>query len=351
MIEFPGLTDVHVHMREPGAAHKEDWHTGTAAALAGGITTVLAMPNTAPPVTGQAALQIALAAAKDKALCDYGQYLGAGPDNATEVANLAPHAAGLKMYLDHTYGELRLDEMPLWMAHFAAWPKNLPIAVHAEKRTLAAAILMADLYKRPLHICHVSRREEILMIKKAKEQGLPITCEVAPHHLFLTEEDIPAIGTGFGEVRPVLATKQDQQALWDNLDVIDCFATDHAPHTPAEKASQQPPPGFPGLETALPLYLTAVKEGRLTLEDILTRMVTNPKKIFNLPPQHETTVQVDIDYKWEIIAENMHSRAQWTPFAGFQVYGAVRSVTLRSVPVFQDGKILVQPGFGKNIRA
>ena len=254
------------------------------------------------------------------------------------------------MYLDSTYGELRLDEMTLWASHFATWPKHLPIAAHAEQRTMAAAILMASLYDRPLHICHVSRREEILLIKQAKENGLKITCEVGPHHLFLSEEDIPTLGAGFCEVRPVLATKADQQALWDNLNVIDCFATDHAPHTPAEKGSDTPPPGFPGLETVLPLLLTAVKEGRLTLDDILTRMVTNPRKIFNLPTQPETTVQIDLDHQWELSAADMHSRAQWTPFEGWQVYGKIRSVTLRGTQAYQDGKILVNPGFGNNIR-
>lgn len=347
---LPGLTDVHVHMREPGATHKEDWTSGTAAALAGGITTVLAMPNTAPPVTTSAAFQNTLELAGQKALCDYGQYLGAGPDNAREMAPLAPKAAGLKMYLDHTYGELRLDSMPLWMAHFKHWPKDWPIAVHAEKRTMAAAILMAALYDRPLHICHVSRKEEILVIRKAKEQGLKVTCEVGPHHLFLTEEDIPAIGSGPGEVRPVLATEEDQAALWQNFDVIDCIATDHAPHTYAEKTGDNPPPGFPGLETALPLMLNAVYEGRLTMDDLVERMSTAPKRIFNLPEQVDTRVEVSLDARQEISASSMFSRCGWTPFEGMQVVGVVREVVLRGVTVYQDRKILAQPGFGKNIR-
>jgi carbamoyl-phosphate synthase/aspartate carbamoyltransferase/dihydroorotase len=350
MNTIPGLTDIHVHMREPGATHKEDWRTGTSAALAGGITTVLAMPNTTPPITDFAAFNTALQAAQAKALCDYGQFVGAGPDNAARIAALSPRAAGLKMYLDSTFGELRLDQMPLWMSHFAAWPKDYPIAVHAEKRTLAAAILVATLYQRPLHICHVSRKEEILVIKKAKESGLPITCEVTPHHLFLTENEIPAIGVGFSEVRPVLASREDQKALWENLDVVDCFATDHAPHTPAEKSSPQQPPGFPGLETALPLLINAVKENRLTMEDILTRMYTNPQKIFKLPSQPETAVRIDLSHRWEITISNLLTRAQWTPFDGMQVYGIVQEVTLRGATVFRDGKILAQPGRGRNIR-
>ena len=118
MLKLPGLIDPHVHLREPGATHKEDWDTGTSAALAGGFTMVLAMPNTKPPIFDAETLDIALTAAKDKARCDYAQYLGAGPDNAEIVASIADKAAGLKMYTDSTFGELRLDDMTLWMPHF-----------------------------------------------------------------------------------------------------------------------------------------------------------------------------------------------------------------------------------------
>src|SRR5512142_2857408 len=121
MLRLPGLIDPHVHMREPGATHKEDWDSGTAAALAGGFTSVLAMPNTRPPITDADTLALVEQAAAAKARCDYGLYLGAGPDNPQAAAGLARRAAGLKMYLDQTYGPLRLDDLTLWMAHFAAW--------------------------------------------------------------------------------------------------------------------------------------------------------------------------------------------------------------------------------------
>ncbi|MBK7450314.1 MAG: amidohydrolase family protein [Anaerolineales bacterium] len=141
MLKLPGLIDPHVHVREPGATHKEDWDTVTQAALAGGVTTLLAMPNTKPPIFDEATLTLALDAAKAKARCDYGQYIGAGPDNADIAAALAPKAAGLKMYLDSTFGELRLDDMTLWMPHFQTFPKSAPMVMHAESRTLAATIL------------------------------------------------------------------------------------------------------------------------------------------------------------------------------------------------------------------
>lgn len=349
-MKLPGLIDPHVHLRQPGATHKEDWDTGTAAALAGGFTAVLAMPNTQPPITGADSLALVEQAAAGKARCDYAHYLGAGPANAAELFDLAPHAAGLKMYLDQTYGPLRLDDMTLWMEHFATWPSHLPIVAHAEGRTMAAVILLAAIYDRPVHIAHVSLREEILLIRLAKEKGVKVTCEVTPHHLFLTTEDLPALGSGRAEVRPRLASPLDRDALWQNLAVIDCFATDHAPHTLQEKDGPNPPPGFPGLETALPLLLTAVSEGRLTLEDLVARMHTNPRRIFGLPPQPETWIEVDLDAKWEIRAAQMYSRCAWTPFEGWQVRGRVQSVVLRGTPVYHAGAVLAPPGYGKNLR-
>ena len=140
-------------------------------------------------------------------------------------------------------------------------------------------------------------------------------------------------------------------ALWENLDVIDCFATDHAPHTVAEKDGQNPPPGFPGLETLLPLLLTAADDGRLTIDDIIQKSALNPRRIFNLPEQPETWVEVDETAEYEIRASEMKSRCGWTPFEGWKVKGKVRKVILRGREVARDGEILAAPGFGKNARA
>ena len=354
MLQLPGLIDPHVHMREPGATHKEDWDSGTQAALAGGFTTVLAMPNTQPPVTDALTLDAALDAARTKARCDYGQFLGAGPDNAQSAVELAPRAAGLKMYLDQTYGPLRLDAMTLWMEHFEHWPQEAPIVAHAETRTMAAVLLMAQIFDRSVHIAHVARKEEIVLIRAAKEKGLKVTCEVGPHHLFLSEADFAQHGGrlsgGQAEVRPRLAAPEDQQALWDNIEFIDCFATDHAPHTLAEKDGPNPPPGFPGLETALPMLLTAVHAGKLTVDDIVARSYTNPRKIFGLPEQPDTWVEVDPDAEWSINAADTFTRSAWTPFEGVPVRGKVSRVVLRGQTAYQDGKILAPTGAGRNIR-
>ncbi len=346
-MRLPGLIDPHVHMREPGATYKEDWASGTAAAVAGGFTQILAMPNTEPPVVDGASLAHTVSLAEAKAHCDFAQFLGATAENVHQTADCADQSAGLKLYLDQTYGPLRLESLDLWKAHFLAWPKDRPLVAHAEGRSMAAAILMAALTDRPLHLAHVATREEILLVRAAKEKGLKVTCEVTPHHLFLTSADLPG---GRGEVRPRLGSDEDVRALWENLAVIDCFATDHAPHTAAEKDCPDPPPGFPGLETALPLFLTAVSEGRLTLEDVVLRMSDNVRKIFKIPTQPDTWIEVDLDAKREITAEGLYSKAGWTPFEGWQTRGCVQQVVLRGETVFQHGKVLAQPGFGNRIR-
>jgi carbamoyl-phosphate synthase/aspartate carbamoyltransferase/dihydroorotase len=352
MIRLPGLIDPHVHLRDPGDPQKEDFDSGTAAALAGGFTAVLAMPNTRPPLTDRVALAAAQSAGRRRARCDYGLFLGGGADNAGEAAALATRSAGLKLYLDQTFGPLRLDDLASVRAHFAAWPKARPVAAHAEGRSLAFVLLLAHLYDRPLHVCHVSRRDEVLLIRSARERGLAVTCEATPHHLFLSQDDVPAIGARRAEVRPRLASSSDRQALWDNLAIIDCFATDHAPHTAAEKdADTSPPPGFPGLETAVGLLWLAVADGRMTADDLVLRMHTNPRRIFGLPEQPETWIEVDPLADWDVRAAHFHSRCGWSPFEGWKLPARVQRVTLRGRPAFEDGQVLAAPGSGRDLFA
>lgn len=350
MVKLPGFIDVHVHLREPGGTHKEDFSSGTAAALAGGVTLVCAMPNTTPSIINHHNFQLFKELAKAGARCDYALFVGASSDNYNLIYELASEAAALKMYLNETFSTLKLNDMTVWEKHLSNWPKRAPLCVHAEKQATAAIILLASLVDRSVHICHVARKEEIMVIKAAKERGVKITCEVCPHHLFLSTKDLNRIGDKRGEVRPVLCSPEDQQALWDNLDIIDVFATDHAPHTIAEKDSEKPPPGYPGLETILPLLLTAVNDGRLTMDDVINKFHRNPKKIFNLPEQHNTYVEVDMDEEWVIPKELSHSKARWTPFAGMKVKGRVHRVVLRGEVAFVDGEVLVEPGYGQNVR-
>uniref|UniRef100_A0A8C2REQ4 carbamoyl-phosphate synthase (ammonia) n=1 Tax=Capra hircus TaxID=9925 RepID=A0A8C2REQ4_CAPHI len=332
LVRLPGLIDVHVHLREPGGTHKEDFASGTAAALAGGVTMVCKVS----PEAG--------------ARCDYALFLGASSENAGTLGTVAGSAAGLKLYLNETFSELRLDSVAQWMEHFETWPSHLPIVAHAERQSVAAVLMVAQLAQRSVHICHVARKEEILLIKAAKARGLPVTCEVAPHHLFLSRDDLERLGPGKGEVRPELGSREDVEALWENMAVIDCFASDHAPHTVEEKCGPRPPPGFPGLETMLPLLLTAVSEGRLSLDDVLQRLHHNPRRIFHLPPQEDTYVEVDLEHEWTVPSHMPFSKAHWTPFEGQKVKGTIRRVVLRGEVAYIDGQVLVPPGYGQDVR-
>uniref|UniRef100_A0A4W5PER9 Multifunctional protein CAD n=1 Tax=Hucho hucho TaxID=62062 RepID=A0A4W5PER9_9TELE len=350
LIRLPGLIDVHVHLREPGAIHKEDFSSGTAAALAGGVTMVCAMPNTAPAIIDLSSLTMVQKLAKAGCRCDYALYVGAASDNAGVLPSIANSAAGLKMYLNDTYSTLKMDNVSVWMEHFEKWPKHLPIVAHAEKQTVAAILMVAQLYQRAVHICHVAKKEEILIIRVAKQKGIQVTCEVAPHHLFLCEENVADIGDGRAQVRPMLGTREDMEALWEHMDIIDCFATDHAPHSVEEKNSEKPPPGYPGLETMLPLLLTAVSDGRLTIDDIIKRLYDNPRKIFSLPAQDNTYVEVDLEQEWVIPKHMQFTKSKWTPFEGMKVKGKVRRVVLRGEVAYIDGQVLVPPGYGEDVK-
>jgi carbamoyl-phosphate synthase/aspartate carbamoyltransferase/dihydroorotase len=344
LYKLPGLIDVHVHLRDPGGTHKEDFHTGTEAALAGGVTAVLDMPNNSPPTTDGETLQRKAKIASQKAVCDFGLYLGATDDNTAHCAELGRQVAGLKIYLGETYGPLRVSSLASLLSHFQNWPTTKLIAVHAEDLAPACVIALSWIYDRPVHICHVSRKAEIELIRMAKERGAKVTCEVTPHHLFLTEADRRRLGS-FAHVKPPLGTKADRVALWANLYAVDLIASDHAPHTASEKRGPAPPPGVPGLETALPLLLTAVAEGRLALERLVELMYINPAQIFGLRPP-EAHVEVGLDTEYVLTSSELKTKCGWTPFEGMTVRGRVVRVYLRGVLAYANGQVLVQPGFG-----
>ncbi len=344
-LELPGLIDIHVHLRDPGATHKEDFSTGTAAALAGGVVAVVDMPNNTPPTVDESTLQQKIDLAQEKARCDFAFYLGASTSNATEPAP-DHHLAGLKMYVDETYGPLRVRDLPTLMAHFRSWPRNRPIAAHAEGLSTAIVIGLAQLYDRRVHVCHVSRKAEIELVKQAKERGAKVTCEVTPHHLFLTEDDAKALG-GYGQMKPPLGKEEDREALWANLAVIDAVASDHAPHTKEEKEGKTPPPGVPGLETILPLLLDAMVRGQLSLEQLVRLTHDGPARILGIQPPEGAYVEVDPEASYVLRGVELHTKCQWTPFEGMTVQGRVQKVYLRGTIVYEDGQVLAPPGSGQ----
>ena len=346
-IRLPGLIDVHTHLRVPGGEHKEDFATGTAAALAGGITMILGMPNTSPPLCDPEVLQATRHTAAQDAYCDVGLFAGACPALIHRLPELAPHTVALKIYLNDTFGQLRVEELPTLRACFHTWPREKLIAMHAEKQSVAVGIGLAAATNRPVHFCHISRREEIELIADAKAQGLRVTCEVTPHHLFLTVKDFQRLGP-LADMRPVLGTQDDVDALWEHLgSTVDCIATDHAPHSLHEKQSTTTPPGVAGLETSLLLMVTAVQQGRLTLARLIELMHSNPKRIFHLPEQPETWVEFNPNITTRIENQNLYTKCGWTPFAGWELAGRVEQVVLRGQVVVAEGKVIGERGRGR----
>jgi len=344
---LPGLVDVHIHLRVPGGEQKEDFGSGTAGALAGGITTVLAMPNTTPPLSTPEVISDTRAIAASTIHCDVGLFAGASLAHIGQLASCAPHTVALKIYLNDTFGPLRVEALTTLETCFQEWPAGKLIAMHAEGQSVAVGIGLAAAFARPVHFCHISRKEEVELIARAKDRGLPVTCEVTPHHLFLNAADAARLGTR-ADMRPRLASPEDVSALWEHIgDTIDCIATDHAPHTLEEKAGASPPPGVPGLETSIPLMLSAVHDGRLTLGRLIELMSTNPRKIFNLAEQPDTWVEVDAEMVREISDKGLFTRCGWTPFAGMEVHGSVRRVILRGEVVYENGHVLAEPGSGR----
>lgn len=347
-IRLPGLIDIHVHLRDPGETHKEDFYTGTSAALAGGVTTVFDMPNNLVPIFSYETLLEKIRIVHSKAVCDFGLYFGTDGKNLDEFDKVKDLAVGLKIYLNLTTGQLLVEDDDLIENIFQKWTQNKVIMVHAEGEKIDLAIDLASKYKSKLHITHISKHDDLVKIIAAKKKGVNITCDTTPHYLFLTDADGIKMG-GFGSVKPNLATKEDQDYLWENLKDIDCLATDHAPHTFAEKRSDFPPSGMPGLETMLLLLLSAVKEKRLTIEEIIRLTNTNPQKIFGFKQDENTYIEVDLDEKYTVENKNLKTKCGWSPFDGWEVYGRVKRVFTRGIKVFEDGKILVNPGFGRNV--
>ncbi len=380
---LPGLIDVHVHVREPGAAQKEDWETATRAALAGGVTTILDMPNNEQPVVNEELARAKLAVAEQRALCDFGVYLGASADNAGLISRLDGLVAGLKVYLGSTTGSLLTDDWRVLYEHLKATPAEIPVAVHAEDEQCLRAfsdtspndhdrnrpaicaelavchvIQAARAAGRGVHVAHVSTPGEVRAIVAARVQRPDLTFEVCPHHLFLTSDDARRMG-GWGKVNPPLRSPAAVLDLWELLPRANLIATDHAPHTPAEKNGpfRQAPSGFPGLETKMPLLLLAVCEGRLPLAGVVRLTAAAPAHLYRLADKgalatgkHADIVAVDLSAQTAVDPAHMRSKAKWTPFAGWRLPGRVVHVWQRGEHVVADNQVIAQPGRGVRVR-
>jgi dihydroorotase len=303
VIKIPASLDPHVHFRTPGFEYKEDWATGSKAALAGGVTAVIDMPNNQPPILTIDDLRQKEILVKQKAKIDYYFNFGTNGKNLEEIKKIENEdkVLGLKVYLNETTGNLKIQDEDLENI-FKICPKLL--VFHAEQEKVDLVISLAKKYNRPVYFCHISLKSEIKAIKKAKTEGVKIYTEVTPHHLFLTEKD------SF-KMKPSLKTKEDQEALWQGISegIIDTIGTDHAPHLKEENAF-----GVPGIETKLPLLLDAHNNGKISMEKIVELTSINTAKIFGIKIKGE--VEIDLDLEKKVENKNLFTKCGWSPWDG-----------------------------------
>ena len=385
---LPGLIDCHVHFREPGLTHKGDIASESAAAIAGGVTTACDMPNTVPPTVTIEALRAKVERAELTSACDLRFFFGATASEhliALETLFMDPlhrdlraRCCGLKLYIDHSTGNQKIDASLIDDAFAVSARLGIVVVCHcedpginieslasvpdrgieahsllrpaeSEECAIAHAIDCAERHGTHLHIAHLSTMQGVELVRDAKKKGLSVTCEVAPHHLFLTEQDYEALGT-LGKMNPPLRSAEHQEALWQGIaeGTIDCIATDHAPHTLEEKKNPEPlqaPSGVPGIEMMLPLLLTVAaghwphphsqhSTFNIQPSDILRLCFTNPNRIFGLGKYGivegapADLVLVDLNAAWTVRGAALHGKCGWTPYEGWNVKGkVVRTIT------------------------
>jgi dihydroorotase-like cyclic amidohydrolase len=327
LIKIHGMVDPHCHLRDLQWSHKATFATETAAAVAGGYWAVFDMPNTPPETISRANLDIKMDALQRSAVCDWGIYAGASQvDNTAAYAAMVSDTCGLKIFNNSTTGNLLISDQSMRDKHYAAWSASRLIALH------------------------ISTAQEIAYLRAAKADGLPITIGVCPHHLFMTEADESTL-RGYALMKPPLKTQADVDALWQAIrdGLVDVIESDHAPHTHAEKQAEKAAYGVPGLETTLPLLLTAAADGRIALEQVVDMVATNPRRIWGLRLPQDTYTVVDLDAIYNIENDKLFTQCAWSPFAGQRVTGKVIETWIRGTQVYDGEQILVEPGFGKSL--
>ncbi|MEM3458114.1 MAG: dihydroorotase family protein [Candidatus Bathyarchaeia archaeon] len=394
LLVLPGLIDVHVHLRDEEKAYKEDFYSGTAAAAAGGITTVLDMPNNNPVTMSIEALKNRMKKAEKKILVNVGFYSEFPKKNSEIEKIIAEGTVAFKLFMAEQVGGLNIDDDGALLTAFGiAARMKVPIAVHAEDKSslkeaehkfkranrndidafLKAHSTNAEAkaVKRILsiskqigahiHFCHVSTKDGLSIIVDEKKKGMPITCEATPHHLLISSNELKRIGT-LALTMPPVREKHHRDALWKGIKNgwIDIIASDHAPHTLEEKKANSiwdVKVGVPGLETTLPLILTEVNRGRLSIADVVSLMAEKPAEIFKLTSRGylkegysaDLTV-IDLNKKYGIDASKFHSKAKYSPFDKWTVEGKPVKTFVNGQLVMEDEKIVAKPGSGQIIR-
>ncbi len=365
---LPALIDTHVHFRTPGAEYKENWETGAQAAIAGGVTSVLDMPNNTPSITTEEILDEKIKLVDEQLakinipLHKY-FYLGATADNLAEIEKCKDKIIGVKIFMGASTGNLLVSDYEIQKKIFQKCAElNLVVAVHAEdddiinaeknnfpnptvedhgkirpnraaKVAAKKAIELARETGATLYILHCSTLEEVELVRRAKQDGLKVFAETTPHHLFLTETAYETLGTK-AQMNPPLRLQNDQDALWQAINdgIIDTVGTDHAPHTLQEKTSPYPqsPSGVPGIETYLPLLLDAHSKGKISLEKIVEITHTNAQKIFGIKETGDL-VLVNLEETKTIKNESLKTKCRWSPFAGWTLKGVPKYTVLNKI--------------------
>lgn len=371
---LPGVIDPQVHFREPGLEHKEDLFTASCACAKGGVTSFLEMPNTRPLTTTQAALDDKLRRAAEKCLVNYGFFIGATPEILPDLLTANP-TCGIKVFMGSMHGQLLMDNEVVLEEIFAKGDRLIAVhaedqarinqrrqefagisdvAIHSQIQDNQAALLATQLavklskkYQRRLHILHLSTGDEAEFLRLEKPSW--VTAEVTPQHLLLNTNAYATIGS-LAQMNPPLREPRDNEILWQALldGVIDFIATDHAPHTLAEKAQTYPntPSGMPGVETSLPLMLTQAVAGRCTIAQVANWMSAAVAKAYKIPNKGQIApdfdadlVLVDLDNYRPVVREEMASKCGWSPFEGWNLTGWPVVTIVGGKVVFEKGKL------------
>ncbi|MFW6014216.1 MAG: dihydroorotase [Candidatus Nanoarchaeia archaeon] len=338
---LPGIIDPHCHFREPGMTHKEDFLTGSASAAAGGITTFLDMPNTNPPTTTVKLLDEKRELAK-KSIVNYGFHFGAAKGNSDEIKKTT-NIASTKLFMNASTGMLMIEDEKEIKEIFYS---SKMVSVHAEDKMVEKALKLSQETGCSLYLCHISKKEELEVIKKYKNTGKSkIFVEVTPHHLFFNET---IDRDNFTKMKPPLRTEEDRQALWEAIEsgLVDTIGTDHAPHTIEEKNQEGPVYGVPGSETLLPLLLNEVNRNQLSLTKVIRLCCHNPAMIFKiknkgfLEPGYDADLTVvDMNLEKEINKRNLFTKCKWSPFEGRILKGFPSITIVKGKIAFENKKV------------
>lgn len=348
---LPGVIDVHTHMRDPGLSYKEDFETGSKACAKGGVTTFIDMPNTVPNTTTKEILDAKESNSKNRSYVDYGFHFGGSKlDNSEEIKKVRDRVASTKIFLNMSTGDMLVEEEKVLENLFK---ESKIISVHAEEEMVDKAIDLARKFRKPLYLCHLSKKSEVEKLRAAKKEGLKIYGEVAPHHLFLDS----SMANSLLIMKPELKSKEDNDALWLGIEdgTIDTIGTDHAPHTLEEKNSKTTY-GIPGVENSLEMILKELNK-KIDMKTIQKVMSENPAKIFGIAGKGKIEVGydadlvvVDLNNKEIIKNEDVISKCGWTPYSGIVGGGKVLLTMVRGHIVYDGKNFIEKIGEGVNYK-